>query len=156
MYKKFTNTKKFYVQDIAAVNLSKIYFMKNSKKTCKPNNRDLNHDWINDRSSENVILSTKISLIASYLFRTAFPQFTLAFILNPCLEWNSQFIIRPSKFRSWGVFCSIYSDSWQHVCSSLLCSALHVVSFCFAQCLQNKENHTDFSLVIIMKAHFVA
>ena len=27
---------------LAAVNLSKIYFLKNSKKRCKPNNRDLN------------------------------------------------------------------------------------------------------------------
>ena len=37
---------KFYVQEIAAVDLSKIYFLKNTKKTCKPNNRDLNPDWI--------------------------------------------------------------------------------------------------------------
>ena len=29
-----------------AVNLSKIYFLKNAKKTCKPNNPDLNRDWI--------------------------------------------------------------------------------------------------------------
>ena len=32
---------KFYVHEIAAVNLSKIYFMKNAKKTYKPNNRNL-------------------------------------------------------------------------------------------------------------------
>ena len=32
--------------EIAAVNLSKIYFLKNAKKTCKRNNRDLNRDWI--------------------------------------------------------------------------------------------------------------
>ena len=31
----------FYEHDIAAVNLSKIYFLKNVKKTCKPDNRDL-------------------------------------------------------------------------------------------------------------------
>ena len=37
-------TKKFYVHEIAAVDLSKIYFLKNAKKTCKPNNRDLNRD----------------------------------------------------------------------------------------------------------------
>ena len=36
----------FYLHEIAAVNLSKIYFLKNAKKTCKPNNRDLNRDWI--------------------------------------------------------------------------------------------------------------
>ena len=38
-------TKKFYVHEIAAVDLSKIYFLKNAQKTCKPNNRDLNRDW---------------------------------------------------------------------------------------------------------------
>ena len=42
-----TYTNKFYGPEIAAVNLSKIYFLKNAKKTCKPNNRDLNRDWIN-------------------------------------------------------------------------------------------------------------
>ena len=36
-----TCVRKFYVHEIAAVNLSKIYFLKNAKKTCKPNNRDL-------------------------------------------------------------------------------------------------------------------
>ena len=36
---------KFYVHGIAAVNLSKIYFLKNAMKTCKPNNRDLIPDW---------------------------------------------------------------------------------------------------------------
>ena len=35
---------KFYVHEIAAVNLSKIYFLKNAKKTCKPNNHDSNRD----------------------------------------------------------------------------------------------------------------
>ena len=35
---------KFYVHEIAAINLSKIYFLKNAKKTCKPKNRDLNRD----------------------------------------------------------------------------------------------------------------
>ena len=38
---------KFYIHEIAAVYLSKIYFLKNAMKTCKPNNRDLNRDWIN-------------------------------------------------------------------------------------------------------------
>ena len=40
---------KFYVHEkIAAVDLSKIYYLKNAKKTCKPNNRDLNRDWKTD------------------------------------------------------------------------------------------------------------
>ena len=33
--------KKFHVQIIVAVNLSNIYFLKNAKKTCKPNNPNL-------------------------------------------------------------------------------------------------------------------
>ena len=36
---------KFYVHDIVAANLSEIYFLKNAKKKCQPNNRDLNRDW---------------------------------------------------------------------------------------------------------------
>ena len=34
------------MHEIAAVDLSKIYFLKNAKKICKPNNRDLNRDWM--------------------------------------------------------------------------------------------------------------
>ena len=37
---------KFYVHEIAAVNLTKLYFLKSAKKTCEPNNRDLNRDRI--------------------------------------------------------------------------------------------------------------
>ena len=40
----FTYPKKLYVHEIAAVDLSKIYFLKNAKETCKPNNHDLNRD----------------------------------------------------------------------------------------------------------------
>ena len=36
---KVNVVKKFNVHEITAVNLSKIYFLKNKKKTCKPNNR---------------------------------------------------------------------------------------------------------------------
>ena len=39
---------KFYIHGIAAVNLSKFYFLKHANKTCEPNNRDLNQDWINE------------------------------------------------------------------------------------------------------------
>ena len=42
--KNFTYTKKVYVHEIAPADLSKNYFLKNAKKTCKPNNRDLNRD----------------------------------------------------------------------------------------------------------------
>ena len=41
---KFVYTNKFYVYEIAAVNLTDIYFLKTAKKTCKPNNGDLNRD----------------------------------------------------------------------------------------------------------------
>ena len=41
---------KFYAHEIAAVDLLKIYFLKNPMKTCKPNNRDLNRDWIKDKA----------------------------------------------------------------------------------------------------------
>ena len=39
--------KKFYVHEkkLRRRNLSKIYFLKNAKKTCEPNKRDLNRDW---------------------------------------------------------------------------------------------------------------
>ena len=35
---------KFYVHEIAAVNLSKIYFLKDARKARKRNNRDLDRD----------------------------------------------------------------------------------------------------------------
>ena len=41
---KVAVVKKFYLHEITAVNLSKIYFLETAKKTCKPNNRDLNRD----------------------------------------------------------------------------------------------------------------
>ena len=43
--KNFTYTKKFYVGEITAGDLSKIYFLKNAMKACKPNNPYLNRDW---------------------------------------------------------------------------------------------------------------
>ena len=39
---------KIYVDEIAAINLSKIYLLKNARKTSKPNNHDLNRDWISE------------------------------------------------------------------------------------------------------------
>ena len=55
--KNFTYTKKSYVHEIAAVNLSKMHFMKNANKTCKPNNRDLNRDW-EMKSQKHIVLLT--------------------------------------------------------------------------------------------------
>ena len=48
MYEKFYVYEKIYVHEIAAVDLSKIYFLKNAMKTRKPNNRNLNRDWISN------------------------------------------------------------------------------------------------------------
>ena len=44
VYRKFDLHEKFYAHEIATVHLSKNYFFKTAKKTCKPNNRDLNRD----------------------------------------------------------------------------------------------------------------
>ena len=38
-------TKKFYIHEIAAVDVSKTNLLKNTKKTCKPSNHDINRDW---------------------------------------------------------------------------------------------------------------
>ena len=45
VYEKFTYTKKFYIHEITTINLSKIYLLKNAKKTCKPNKCNLNRNW---------------------------------------------------------------------------------------------------------------
>ena len=37
---------KLYVHKIADIILSKIELLRNAKKTCKPNNRNLNYNWI--------------------------------------------------------------------------------------------------------------
>ena len=43
--RKILRTRKdLYVHKIPAVNSSKIYFLKNAEKACKPNNHNLNRD----------------------------------------------------------------------------------------------------------------
>ena len=59
--KSFTYVKNFYVHKIAAVNLSKIYFLKNAKRTCKPNNRDWNRDWKSNLEHKLCIFEVVIS-----------------------------------------------------------------------------------------------
>ena len=44
VYEKFFLHEKIHVSEIVAANLPKNYFLKNAKKTCKSNNRDLNRD----------------------------------------------------------------------------------------------------------------
>ena len=58
--KNFTYTEKFYIHEITAVNLSKIYFLKNVKKICKPNKPNLNSAWI---TSLNLISELQTILI---------------------------------------------------------------------------------------------
>ena len=70
-----------YVHKITVANLSKIYFLKNEKKTCKPNNRDLNRNWI--------ITVMQAKAIASSFVNTQFN--------NCAILW--MFSIRKSKLR---------------------------------------------------------
>ena len=63
---------KSYVHEIAVVNLSKNYFLKNPKKTCKPNNHDLNRDWtisrlLKEHFSEQQVLFDVTWLSMNYL-----------------------------------------------------------------------------------------
>ena len=44
---------KFYLHEIVALNLSKIYFLKKAEKTCQLNNRNLNSGWISNRFISN-------------------------------------------------------------------------------------------------------
>ena len=57
---------KFYVHEITAVNLSKICLLKNAKKTCKPNIRDLNRDWIN--KVYRWMSNRKLNILSKYRF----------------------------------------------------------------------------------------
>ena len=68
--KNFPYVKKFYVYEIAAINLSKIDFLKNAKKICKPNNHDLNRDWISRKNAffNNLTKLLLESLWKNYLF----------------------------------------------------------------------------------------
>ena len=65
--KNFTYTKKFYVHKIAAVDLSKIYFLKNAMKACQSGNCDLNRDWMIKQAKSRKTREKKI-LKKFYLF----------------------------------------------------------------------------------------
>ena len=60
VYKKFNVFEKILRTRNCCRNLWKIYFLKNAKKTCKPNNRDLNHDWIRNE----ILFSTRFIRLA--------------------------------------------------------------------------------------------
>ena len=61
VYEKLYVHGKIYVHEIAG-DLSKIYFLKNSKKTCKPNNRNLNRDWIKIETSRTRVFTTFLKI----------------------------------------------------------------------------------------------
>ena len=90
--------KKLYVHEIAAVNLSKIYFLlKNPKKTCKPNNRDLNRDWIKKMSCDffftsihqKIILEMILSgTLLLYLKIVQWVSHTRYLFIEPTIQWR--------------------------------------------------------------------
>ena len=60
--------KTFYVHEIAAVNLSKSYSLKKATETCKPNNRDLNRDWINVmKGTEHMLHLFRFQCLSHYI-----------------------------------------------------------------------------------------
>ena len=54
----FMYTKNFYSHKTAVANFSIIYLLKNTQKTCKPNNRDLNAiEWLDaDKNNWKTII----------------------------------------------------------------------------------------------------
>ena len=94
---------KFYVHEIAVVNLSKIYFLKNAKKTCKPNNQELNRDWISlFITFENVILNWDERIII-YLLDSAVLLFYKS-ESNKTSEKSICLIKIKEKFGKWNYF----------------------------------------------------
>ena len=81
--KTLTYVKKFYIHKIDAVNLSKIYFLKNTKKTCTSNNRDLNRNWTT--KSARQVLFHKNHRNSSFLFVQIRPQWVdFVFCISAC------------------------------------------------------------------------
>ena len=114
--KNFTYTKKFYVHEIAAVNLSKIFFLKNAKKTCKPNNRDLNRYWI-------VANPLRYSSIPDYFSSSPWSEAAIRGVLKNfakitgkhlchSLFFNKVTALRPATlFKKWlSEFCEIFKN----------------------------------------------
>ena len=87
--KNFTYTNKFYVhvREIAAVDSSKTYLLKNAKKKCKSNNRDLNRDWIKLMIRIHwrllIILKTSIKSVWSNVF-----WYVKVSILWKCIQYS--------------------------------------------------------------------
>ena len=84
---------KFYVHEIAAINLRKIYFLKNTKKTCKPNNRGFNCDWkgyiavLHRSTSQNrLIFDTLLPNIEIFTLFTHFSIFLATLMLDRTID----------------------------------------------------------------------
>ena len=101
--------KKFYVHEIAPVDLSKIYFLKNAKKTCKPSNRDLNRDWKSTyQNTEENALYYKKRKIPIYLTKTALKRTSNAIFnmkrINLDESWLNRSVASNTTFR-WKKLC---------------------------------------------------
>ena len=94
-------TTKFYVHEIAAVNLSKIYLLKNTKKTCKPNKHDLNRNWItpiHQISSDLSICNTSVSKHLGIISKIYFWYYVnLSELTNFYSPWNRHIISIPPE-----------------------------------------------------------
>ena len=95
--------KKFYVHEVAVVNLSKIYFPKNAKKTCKPNNHDLNRDWISLLITFENVISNWDEPIIIYLLNSAVLLFYKS-ESNKTSEKSICLIKVKEKFGKWNCF----------------------------------------------------
>ena len=95
---------KFYVHEVAAVNLSKMYFLKNAKKTCKANSCDLHRDWIIGNADVLVISETKLN--ASFLIE----QFKISGFWTPFSKDRDQYGGGPFVFVREDVLAKHLSD----------------------------------------------
>ena len=76
--KNVTYKKIFYVHEIATVNLSKLYFLKNAKKTFEPNSHVLNRNWITDHGHDKYITTQELNKLTSENFTSILKQANLA------------------------------------------------------------------------------
>ena len=96
VYKKFNVFEKILRTRNCCRNLWKIYFLKNAKKTCKPNNRDLNHDWIRNE----ILFSTRFIRLAlhsapySKIIRYSHFRYFKQFLI---FQINTDFLINQLK-----------------------------------------------------------
>ena len=90
--KNFTCTDKLYVHEIAVVNFSKIYFLKNAKKRCKPNSCDINRYWIilSLNVSQKLVVSEVLKLVK--LILTVLATNAVSKSSCPTLRWFKSYM----------------------------------------------------------------